>query len=192
MRNLYLVSIIALLNSIAFLPSWAADADAVPEPDFKMTVEKAVNVKAGSGNFSILWDKWRNDVMKAVWAKFCILLDGGDVVKIGPVFLKMGMAPKPQFPQGIGATFNFSVTADRKIKDVKISSSSGYPKFDEMIKKSIESLEGKRLLEFPEGTHRADVYLAGRLVTKKNGKFKSTEYNDVENVKGSENVIEEK
>lgn len=169
--------------------SHAADVDSVSEP-LKATIEKSVNVKEGSGDFSILWDNWRNDVMKAVWAKFCILLEGGDAVKIGPMFLKLGMAPKPQFPQGIGATYSFSVGEGRKIKDVKIISSSEYPKFDEMIKKSIESLEGKRLLDFPVGTHRTDVYMAGRLITKKNGKFKSTDYNDVEKIKSGEDVVE--
>lgn len=189
--NMNLIRII-LVGLAIFTSSaaYAADAAAVPEP-LKATIEKSVNVKEGSGDFSILWDNWRNDVMKAVWAKFCILLEGGDAVKIGPMFLKVGMAPKPQFPQGIGATYSFSVAADRKIKDVKIESSSGDSKFDAMIKKSIESLEGKRLLDFPVGTHRTDVFMMGRLITKKNGKFRSTDYNDVERIKSSEDAVEE-
>lgn len=191
MKIRYSIAIIILLVQFAIPPAYAADADSVPEP-LKATIEKSVNVKEGSGDFSILWDNWRNDVMKAVWAKFCILLEGGDAVKIGPMFLKLGMAPKPQFPQGIGATYSFSVAADRKIKDVKIVSTSGDSKFDAMIKKSIEALEGKRLLDFPVGTHRTDVFMMGRLITKKNGKFRSTDYNDVEKIKSSEDVVEEK
>ncbi len=183
--SLILIAILVTANC-----AYAAPADETSVPDLKGSIDKSVNVKSGTGNYSIIWDAWRNNVMKAVWAKFCILLEGGDAIKVGPLFLKMGMAPKPKFPPGTGATFHFTVAADRKIKDVKIVEPSGDAEFDALIKKSVEALEGKRILDFPEGSNRTDVYMGGRLITKRNGKFNSMDYNDVEKIKGTDDTVE--
>lgn len=172
------------LALMAFSPAHAADVEEVPVPDLKGSIEQAVGVKEGFGNYSIIWDRWRNKVIKEVWSRFCINLKGGGAVRIGQLFLKTNFKKSIEFPKSMGATFSFSVEDGRKIKDVKIESSSGNAEFDNLVIKSVESLDGKSLLDFPSGTERKSVTLRSRLVIKKNGTFHGTEYNDIEKVEG--------
>ncbi|MDX2106467.1 MAG: hypothetical protein SFY67_08700 [Candidatus Melainabacteria bacterium] len=173
-----------VLTLIGSCPARAADVEEVPVPDLKGGVEQAVGVKEGFGNYSIIWDRWRNKVIKEVWERFCINLKGGGAVRIGQLFLKTNFKKNIEFPKSMGATFSFDVEDGRKIKDVKIVSSSGNAEYDNLIIKSVEYLNGKSILDFPAGTERKTVTLSSRLVIKKNGTFHGTEYNDIEKIEG--------
>lgn len=175
------VMVLALIGSC---PALAADVEEVPVPDLKGGVEQAVGVKEGFGNYSIIWDRWRNRVIKEVWERFCINLKGGGAVRVGQLFLKTNFKKNIEFPKSMGATFSFNVEDGRKIKDVKIVSSSGNAEYDNLIIKSVEYLNGKSILDFPQGTERKTVTLSSRLVIKKNGTFHGTEYNDIEKIEG--------
>ncbi|MBP7863977.1 hypothetical protein KA183_19990 [bacterium] len=180
-----IVQSLLILTLIGICPAQAADVEQVPVPDLKGGVEQAVGVKEGFGNYSIIWDRWRNKVIKEVWEKFCINLKGGGAVRIGQLFIKTNFKKNIEFPKSMGATFSFNVEDGRKIKDVKIVTSSGNAEFDNLVIKSVESLDGKSLLDFPSGSERKTVTLRSRLVIKKNGTFHGTEYNDIEKVEGS-------
>lgn len=183
LKNWKISMAVAVILSVA-ISAHAADVEEVPVPDLKGSIEQAVGVKEGFGNYSIVWDRWRNKVIKEVWSRFCINLKGGGAVRIGQLFLKTNFKKNIEFPKSMGATFSFSVEDGRKIKDVKIESSSGNAEFDNLVIKSVESLDGKSLLDFPSGTERRTVTLRSRLVIKKNGTFHGTEYNDIEKVEG--------
>lgn len=183
LKNWKISMAMAVILSVA-ISAHAADVEEVPVPDLKGSIEQAVGVKEGFGNYSIIWDRWRNKVIKEVWSRFCINLKGGGAVRIGQLFLKTNFKKNIEFPKSMGATFSFSVEDGRKIKDVKIESSSGNTEFDNLVMKSVESLDGKSLLDFPSGTERKNITLRSRLVIKKNGTFHGTEYNDIEKVEG--------
>lgn len=183
LKNWKISMAVAVILSVA-ISAHAADVEEVPVPDLKGSIEQAVGVKEGFGNYSIIWDRWRNKVIKEVWSRFCINLKGGGAVRIGQLFLKTNFKKNIEFPKSMGATFSFSVEDGRKIKDVKIESSSGNTEFDNLVMKSVESLDGKSLLDFPSGTERKNITLRSRLVIKKNGTFHGTEYNDIEKVEG--------
>jgi len=179
--------VVQLLLALAFAgscPVYAADVEEIPVPYLKGGIDQAVEVKEGSGKFAIIWDRWRNKVMREVWSRFCINLKGGGAIRIGQLFLKTNFKKNIEFPKSMGATFSFVVEENRKIKDVKIVKSSDNAEFDNLVIKSIEHLNGKSILDFPTGSQRKTVELRSRLIIKKNGTFHDTNYNDVEKVEG--------
>lgn len=131
---------------------------------------------------SIVWDRWRNKAHRAIWARFCRLLAGGDAFMIGNTVFKLGEAPKPVFPLGTRASYFCTVSSDRQLLDAKISRSSGNREFDELVLKSVRSIAEKGLLRFPEGSKRQSVSLSATLFTTKNGSYEDKQFNDVEKI----------
>ncbi|MBZ0188697.1 MAG: hypothetical protein K8F91_20795 [Candidatus Obscuribacterales bacterium] len=131
-------------------------------------------------NKTIEWDKWHNKVRRSIWKKFCILLSGGDAIMFGNTVYKLGNLPVPRFPQGTGATYAFTVNERRKISDLRIVASSGNSKLDEILIRSVKSIDGKSVLKFPKGSRRNSVTVSQKLVTTRHGKFADRSYGDVE------------
>jgi hypothetical protein len=129
---------------------------------------------------SIDWDKWRNRVTRSIWAKFCELLNGGDAIMLGGTLIKLGNAPILRFPVGTSASYSFNVNNERQLSNVRITSSSGNKQFDEIIRRSVQSIDGKQLLRFPKGSRRILVSASAKLYTTKHGSYTKIPFGDVE------------
>jgi hypothetical protein len=129
---------------------------------------------------SIDWDKWRNRVTRSIWARFCEHLNGGDAIMFGNTVIKLGNAPIPRFPLGTSATYSFNVNSERQLSNVRITVSSGNQRFDRIILRSVQSIDGKQFLKFPKGSKRNLVSASAKLFTTKHGSFNNIAFGDIE------------
>lgn len=112
------------------------------EKEFVSTPEKEVTLVGGlkQQDKEIRWDSWYSKFGRAVieniftsWAEALIC------------------------PPGLLTMFHAEVTADKHIKSVEITRSSGNLWFDGMVIKAIRRLDGDDVLGFPAGSMRAVV-----------------------------------
>lgn len=157
-------------------------ADARSGKQEAKSLEGNISVVAEKEENSIIWDRWRNKVHRAIWARFCRLLAGGDAFMLGNTVFKLGDAAKPSFPLGTRASYVCTVSRDRNLLEAKITKSSGNQEFDELVLKSVRSIREKGLLRFPEGTKRESVTLSATMFTTKNGNYEDKQFNDVEKI----------
>ncbi len=136
-------------------------------------------------NITINWHRWRNKVSKAVWAKFCVLLAGGDAMMMGNLLVKLGDAPAPHFPLGTRASYTCDIENNRQLKNIRITKSSGNNDFDELVRQSVASINGKQLLKFPKQSKRRVVSVSCELFTTKNGRYSELPFTDLETYKVS-------
>ena len=140
---------------------------------------------AESEEVSIEWDQWRNKVSKAIWARFCQNLQGGDVIKFGNYFYKYGNNTPNKFPDNTRASYAVTIDSDANLVEAKITKSSGIAKFDDLVRVSAQSVKGKKFLKFPVGSKRKQITLSLQLFTTKHGGFKDINFNDVERITAS-------
>ncbi|MCM1004593.1 MAG: hypothetical protein NC408_09685 [Candidatus Gastranaerophilales bacterium] len=112
---------------------------------------------------TILWNKWRSDLQNKI----------------------MDTAAMPILPQGTVFRFTFSVSKDGKITNIK--SWAENPKFTpyaiQYITPAIRNLQGKSILNFPEGSNRERVIFEGNMKISNTSKYSSSkDYNDVEKI----------
>lgn len=144
------------------------------------SLDGQISADAAREEVSIEWDRWRNKLSKAIWAKFCNHLQGGDTINFGNYYWKYGNNPPLKFPDNTRATYSVTVDSDMNVVEAKITKSSGIAKFDEIVRRSAESVNRKRMLKFPAGSKRKQVTLSLQLFTTKHGGFKDIDFNDVE------------
>lgn len=130
----------------------------------------------------ISWDRWRNRVHRAVWARFCRLLRGGDAFMLGNLVFKYGNLPAPKFPLGTKASYLCTVSREGSLIEAKIIKSSGNKQFDDLMLGAVRSIEGKGMLRFPQGSKRQEVSLSSSLFTTKAGRYNEREFGDIEKV----------
>lgn len=142
--------------------------------------EEGYAESAEEREITIEWDRWHNRVTHAIWSKFCTLLQGEDVISIFNVAIKLGNAPAPRFPLGTRATYSCTINDDQEVTDVKIVVSSGNSEFDDLIRRSVSSIDGKSFLRFPRDSRRKEVRSSAQLFTTRNGRFNELHFGDVE------------
>lgn len=138
------------------------------------------SVSVTQEEINIEWNKWRNKVSHAIWAKFCQYLQGGDTLMFGNYYWKYGNNPPLKFPDNTRATYFVTIDSDMNVVDAKITRSSGNTKFDDIVQRSAESVNRKKFLRFPAGSKRKQVTLSLQLFTSKHGGYKDIDFNDVE------------
>lgn len=141
--------------------------------------------EAETEEVKIEWNRWRNRVNHSVWSKFCVLVNGGDAIVLGGLVLKLGNAPVPNFAVGTKATYVCDIDNERNVKNVRLTHPSGNKRFDQMVLRAVESLQGKSLLRFPKGSQRQLVSESLQLSISNNGGFHDSHENDVETYKAS-------
>lgn len=146
----------------------------------EVNLDSSISQNAEVEETSINWNAWRNKVSKAIWAKFCQQLSGGGSVLLGNTVIKLNSNPPMHFPLNTKASYFCRVDDSGRLSDVQITESSGIKKFDEIVKNSVLSVEGKKYLKFPEGTKRKLVTLSMQLFTTSHGGFKEISFGDVE------------
>lgn len=141
-----------------------------------------ISAKRQSLEMNIKWDKWKNKVRKKVWKNFNVRFGGGDAFYIGPFFLKYGENPAIDLPMGAFANYSYEITRDRRIKNARIDKSSGDSQMNNLVLRSILSLDKKRMLRFPKGSQREKVRISDSMEIVKKGGFHYRHYNDIETV----------
>ncbi len=144
------------------------------------SLDGQISADASEEEISIEWDRWRNKVSKSIWSKFCNYLQGGDTIMIGNLYWKYGTNPALNFPDNTRATYSVTVDSDMNVVEAKITSSSGIAKFDDIVRRSAESVNKKKFLKFPAGSKRKQISISLQLFTTKHGGFKNIEFHDVE------------
>lgn len=130
----------------------------------------------------IEWDKWRNKISKKVWLKLNEHLTGGICFNLGGILLSTGEGSSYNFRKGIEVTYICDITKDRHIAHLQVTHPSGDPTYDNLVLACVRSLEGKKYLQFPEGSARTRVRTSATLKIG-HALFRETKYNDREFVK---------
>lgn len=146
----------------------------------KSELDGQISADASEDEISIEWDRWRNKVSKSIWSKFCNYLQGGDTIMLGNLYWKYGTNPPLHFPDNTRATYSVTVDSDLNVVEAKITRSSGIAKFDDIVRRSAESVNKKKFLRFPAGSKRKQISLSLQLFTTKHGGYKDIEFHDVE------------
>lgn len=141
--------------------------------------EEVVNLDAQDAPRSIEWDQWRNHILHAAWANWGQRLDGG--VNLGLLKINCGgKHPREPFANGTQASFQFTVTKEQRITGFRITESSGNAEFDDMVAKSVLSLDGKPMLAFPKGSERQTVIQRCTFRIGSKTEFRQHNFGDVE------------
>ena len=113
-----------------------------PVPPPPLYHGKPVQLSGGvvDKELEIEWDDWRNQFGNAIERRtFRSAVDAMIV------------------PLGITAYFHCTVTADRHVKDIRITKSSGTLWYDRAVKDAVTSMDGESILAFPAGSQRLEV-----------------------------------
>jgi|GEM_PF-6450969 len=127
----------------------------------------------------IEWDKWRNKVSRKVWLKLNEQLTGGFCFNLGGILISTGEGSGYRFRKGIEVSYICEITRDRRILNLRVTHPSGDPTYDNLVLACVRSIDGKKYLQFPEGSKRTRVKTAATLKIGR-AQFHETKYNDNE------------
>lgn len=119
---------------------------------------------------TVVWNKWRADVCNSVTQN-----------------VNSGFASI--VPEGTTFSYSFDVDKNKQISNILVKVAQGYINEKtnsgaSMIKTAIQSLNGKNILTFPQGTQRTSVNVAGAIKRSKTTKnINANEFNDTEVIK---------
>ena len=124
------------------------------------------------------WDKWRNRFLWAVQSGVQEALNNPDdqMLRWDPQQNVVVM----RFPLGTVAWFNCKVTNDRRIAEVKLMHSSGFPGYDKAVVNAVKSLEGTSILRFPKRSRRQFITQQAGIKTSDSGDRQFFHFGDVE------------
>lgn len=158
------------------------------DPGNFRSAEAATNaLTAEDQELLIEWDKWRNRVSKKVWLKLNEQLTGGLCFNLGGILISTGEGSGYRFRKGIEVSYMCEITRDRRITNLRVTHPSGDPTYDNLVLACVRALDGKKYLEFPEGSRRTRVKTAATLRIGR-AQFHETKYNDNEFVKLSDST----
>jgi hypothetical protein len=109
------------------------------------------------------WDRWRNRFLMAVQQGVQESLNStGD--------LMMRFDPRThrvmsKFPLGTVAWFSCQVTSNRKVVNLKLMQTSGFPNYDQAVLDAVAALDGTSILRYPRGSQRKIVSQAAGIKT---------------------------
>lgn len=120
-------------------------AERQPEPALPMKPsEPSRKIKLTGGveekNLAIEWDDWHNEFGQAV---------------ASGMYLNFGEALN--MPEGLTTWYRCQITADRRVKHVEVTKSSGNLWYDRQVLDGVYKLDGNSILAFPPGSQRAEL-----------------------------------
>ncbi|MBZ0187691.1 MAG: energy transducer TonB, partial [Candidatus Obscuribacterales bacterium] len=126
------------------------------------------------------WDKWRNRFLWTVQSGLTANMNDPD--KLQGVWdpMRQAMVMMPRFPLGITAWFSCTVTKKRKIENLKLEHTSGYPAYDQAVLDAVRSMEGTSILKFPGRSRRLTVRQMAGIKTSTTGERQFFKFGDVE------------
>jgi hypothetical protein len=139
---------------------------------------QALDPDNGDQELSIEWDRWRNRFLRASQLSVFEYLSTPSSRTYR--FDRARGVMTSKFPVGIVAWFTCDVTSDRRIINLKIDKSSGYPDYDQIVFESIQGLEGTKLLRYPPRSRRKVVNMSAGIKTSLTGEQRTFKFGDVE------------
>lgn len=91
-------------------------------------------------NLALQWDDWHNAFANAVAA-----------------LMVSEFSPALSLRRGLRCWYRYEVTSDKRVKKIEITKSSGNIWFDQLVRRSVQKLEGNDILTFPAGSLRSEV-----------------------------------
>lgn len=126
------------------------------------------------------WDKWRNRFLWTVQGSLTANMNDPDNQRAVWNPQLQAMVMMPRFPLGITAWFSCTVTKNRKILNLKLEHTSGYPEYDQAVLDAVRSLEGTGVLKFPGRSRRLKVRQMAGIKTSTTGERQFFKFGDVE------------
>lgn len=109
-------------------------------PPARSSAELKLSGGVEEENLALQWDDWHNTFANAV---------ASGMVE--------DFAPMLRLRRGLKCWYRYEVTSDKRIKKVEITKSSGNIWFDQLVRRSVQKLEGNDVLAFPAGSLRSEV-----------------------------------
>lgn len=127
------------------------------------------------------WDKWRNRFLWAVQSGVQEVLNNPDesMLRFDPNKNAVVM----RFPLGTTAWFSCQVTPDRRVVNLKLMKSSGFPGFDNAVIESVKNLEGTSILRYPKRSRRRVVSQVAGIKTSSSSEQQYFHFGDTERVR---------
>jgi hypothetical protein len=124
------------------------------------------------------WDRWRNRLLFAIQSGMQESLNNPDESNLRWDPKSQTMVAK--FPMGTITWFFCQVTPDRRIQNLKITHSSGFPGYDKAVLESINNLQGSSILRYPKGSKRMIVTQEAGIKTAETAEYRYFKFGDVE------------
>ncbi len=139
---------------------------------------RAMDPDADDAEMMIEWDKWRNRLLFAIQSGMQENINnpGESNLRWDPE----ANAMVPKFPLGTVAWFYCQVTPDRRILNLKLTHSSGYPGYDRAVMEAVRNLEGSSILRYPKGSRRTVVTQEAGIKTATSSEYRYFKFGDVE------------
>lgn len=135
----------------------------------------------GDKELAIAWDKWRNRFLWSVQSGVTQYLNDPNNPQIRWDPQRQVMVSK--FPMGTIAWFSCRISKNRRITELKILHSSGFPAYDQAVLNSVRDLAGSAILKFPARSRREVVNQNAGIRTATNGQRQFFKFGDVERYK---------
>lgn len=132
----------------------------------------------GDQELAIAWDKWRNRFLWSVQSGVTQAMNDPDNPQIRWDPQSQTMVSK--FPMGTIAWFSCKISNDRKISNLKLLHSSGFPEYDQAVLNSVQALDGSAILKFPARSRRPWVSQNAGIKTAASGGRQFFKFGDVE------------
>lgn len=133
------------------------------------------------------WDRWRNKFLRAVQLQVQAGVNQPDEWEETPQRSRVVYDPysgraivQPRFPMGTEAWFSCEITADRRVKNLKIIRESGHSDYDKAILEGVRALEGTSMLQFPPASKRPIVTQSAGIRTSETSDYQYHHFGDVE------------
>lgn len=127
---------------------------------------------------AVQWDAWRNRFLTSVQSGVQEQLNNPDdaMLRWDPE----RQAVMVRFPLGTVAWFSCRITNDRRIVNLKLQHSSGFPNYDQAVINAVKSLEGSVILKYPKRSRRLVVTQIAGIKTSDSADQQYFHFGDVE------------
>jgi hypothetical protein len=143
-----------------------------------MALGAANDPDAGNQELEIEWDRWRNTLMQAIQAGTLAKINVQNDINF--VFDPRTNMMVSRYPNGTSAWYAIDVLPDRRIVNIRLTSSSRYPSYDQAVLQAIQDLQGNSILTYPRGSRRRIVSQEASVKTASQASSQNYQWGDVE------------
>lgn len=126
----------------------------------------------------IEWDRWRNRFLSAVQSRVQETLNNPD-----ETMLRWDPARETviaRFPLGTVAWFSCQITNERRIVNLKLLRSSGFPNYDRAVLDAVSDLNASAILRYPRRSRRTIVNQIAGIKTAETSETPNFRFGDIE------------
>jgi hypothetical protein len=147
------------------------------ENDTKLPAMAQEDPDAGDQQLSIDWDNWRNRFIFQVQDNLTQEMNNNPNALIWNAAKQEMVQP---WPLGTMAWFYCSVLPTRRIINLRIVHSSGYPSYDQAVLQAVNELNGNPILDFPPRSKRGVVTQVAGIKTATSTIHRYMHFGDIE------------